>query len=230
MIAMASGRPFLDYVLSGLADAGLSEVCLVIGPEHEFIRRRYTAEAVPRRIRVSFAIQAEPLGTADAVRAARLFADRGPFVVVNADNLYPVGALMALAALPGPGLVGFQPGPLVSQSNIPVDRIARFALVWTDELGRLRRIVEKPDPGELGDSALVSMNCWRFSPLIFDACAAIGPSSRGELELQDAVRYAIEHLGETFAVIPWAGGVLDLSGQADVGAVAARLSGVEVAL
>jgi glucose-1-phosphate thymidylyltransferase len=28
------GRPFLDYVLSALADAGIAEVCLVIGPEH----------------------------------------------------------------------------------------------------------------------------------------------------------------------------------------------------
>ena len=33
------GRPFLDYVLSGLADAGYRRVCLVIGPEHEALRR-----------------------------------------------------------------------------------------------------------------------------------------------------------------------------------------------
>ena len=34
------GRPFLDYVLSSLADAGFREVCLVIGPEHRAIRTR----------------------------------------------------------------------------------------------------------------------------------------------------------------------------------------------
>ena len=32
------GRPFLDYVLSALADAGYTETCLVIGPEHGAIR------------------------------------------------------------------------------------------------------------------------------------------------------------------------------------------------
>ena len=32
------GRPFLDYILSGLADAGLRDVCLVIGPEHAAVR------------------------------------------------------------------------------------------------------------------------------------------------------------------------------------------------
>src|SRR5262245_54354599 len=32
------GRPFLDYVLSALADAGYTDACLVIGPEHDAIR------------------------------------------------------------------------------------------------------------------------------------------------------------------------------------------------
>lgn len=29
------GRPFLDHVISALADAGFTDVCLVIGPEHD---------------------------------------------------------------------------------------------------------------------------------------------------------------------------------------------------
>src|SRR4051794_29684188 len=29
------GRPFIDYVLSSLGDAGYKRVCLVIGPHHE---------------------------------------------------------------------------------------------------------------------------------------------------------------------------------------------------
>ena len=35
------GRPFLDYVLSALADAGVRKVCLVIGPEHDAVRTYY---------------------------------------------------------------------------------------------------------------------------------------------------------------------------------------------
>ena len=33
MISMGGERPFLDYVISALADAGFTEVCLVIGPD-----------------------------------------------------------------------------------------------------------------------------------------------------------------------------------------------------
>src|ERR1700688_4936706 len=37
-------RPFLDYVLHALADAGFKRVCLVIGPDHHELRRYYGQE------------------------------------------------------------------------------------------------------------------------------------------------------------------------------------------
>src|SRR5262249_4353353 len=63
-------RTVLDFVLSALADAGYEEVCLVIGPEHDILRHRYTKLAPPQRVRIGFAIQAEARGTADALLAA----------------------------------------------------------------------------------------------------------------------------------------------------------------
>ena len=84
------GRPFLDYVLAALADAGVEEVCLVIGPEHSAVRDYYTETAPPRRIRVAFAVQREPRGTADAVLAAEEFAGRDDFLVINSDNLFSI--------------------------------------------------------------------------------------------------------------------------------------------
>ena len=51
------GRPFLDYVVTALADAGYRRVCLVIGPEHGLIRAYYTATVRPKRISVEFAVQ-----------------------------------------------------------------------------------------------------------------------------------------------------------------------------
>src|SRR5688572_7796745 len=82
------GRPFLDYVLSALADAGFTDACLVIGPEHSAVREHYNGAAKPARIRVHFAVQEKPLGTADAVLAAEQFVGVDPFVVINSDNYY----------------------------------------------------------------------------------------------------------------------------------------------
>ena len=76
-----------------------------------------------------------------------------------------------------------------------------------------------------GPDALVSMNAFAFEPEIFEACAAIEPSERGELEIVDAVRALPD-----VRVLPFAGGVLDLSRRDDIDEVERRLAGVEVAL
>jgi len=226
------GRPFLDYVISALADAGITDVCLVIGPEHQGVRDHYDS-ATLERVRVHYAVQLEARGTADAVLAAREFADADTVLVLNSDNYYPVEAYRALVQLGGSGLVGFDRDALVAHGNIPEERILRFALVAVDEDGYLTEIVEKPDAEtfrRMEPHALVSMNLWSFSPTIFEACAQVERSPRGEFELQDAVRIASRDLGERFRVIPLAAGVLDLSSRRDVAAVAAQLTGREVRL
>ncbi len=227
------GRPFLDYVLSGLADAGIRSVCLVIGPEHDAVRSRYSVDHPPSRLAVRFAIQPEPRGTADAVLAAEDFAAREPVLTLNADNLYPREALEALRALPRAGLAGFRRSGLLRDGNIPAERIRAFALIDRSPEGILTRIVEKPDAEQarsFGGDPLVSMNAWLLPPTIYDACRRVSPSPRGELELQDAVRIATEEMGERFRIVEFNTGVLDLSSRADIPAVAARLDGTEVRL
>jgi glucose-1-phosphate thymidylyltransferase len=123
------GRPFLDHVLSGLADAGYATVCLVIGPEHHAVREYYTGAGRPKRVTVEFAIQEHPLGTADAVLAAESFSAGELFLAVNADNLYPRAALEALRGLNGPGLAGFFRSGLLRGGLIPPERILDFALI-----------------------------------------------------------------------------------------------------
>src|SRR4249919_1885258 len=59
------GRPFLDYAISALADANIDDVCLVVGHEHDALQERYGG-ARTSRVRIGFAVQAQPRGTADA--------------------------------------------------------------------------------------------------------------------------------------------------------------------
>lgn len=225
------GRPFLDYVLSGLADAGFTDVCLVIGPEHNVIKEHYD-EVGTSRVQLHYAIQEEPLGTANAVLSAEQFADGDHVAVLNSDNYYPVAALRALAELPGSGLAGFTKRAMVEDSNIAADRIAAFALATTDEQGHLAELVEKPDAetaARLGDKAMVSMNCWMCGPAIFDAARSIPKSARGEYEITDAVRAAID-AGDPYTVVRVDEGVLDMSNRGDIASVQEALGATEVRL
>jgi dTDP-glucose pyrophosphorylase len=225
------GRPFLDFVLSGLADAEYRSACVVIGPEHSIVQEHY-ARIKPTRIDVQFAIQEEAIGTADAVLAAIAFAGGREFVVLNGDNLYPMEVLTGLRDLGEPGAVMFDEAALVRNGNIPTERIRVFAYGKVDGDGYLTELVEKPDESsvaELRAGSLISMNCWRFSSEIFAACRSVKISSRGEYELPVAVGEAVRS-GMRLKIERSTAGVLDLSRRSDIAAVAERLKNIQVRL
>jgi glucose-1-phosphate thymidylyltransferase len=222
---MPIGRPFLDYTLSALADAGYREVCLVIGPGHQAVRDYYESLQLTR-IDLRFAIQQQPRGTADAVAAAEAFAGAEQFLVLNSDNHYPAPALTALRFQDNPGLAAFRVDALLA-GGIPYSRLARFPVLAWDPSGRL---IEMQTGSVPCATDFVSMNCWRFSPAIFEACRSIAASPNGEFELPVAVRFALETLGVQFSVLPFALPVLDLSTRADIATVTERLLGVPVQL
>lgn len=227
-VGAGTHRPFLDFVLSSLADAGCDEVCLVVAPEHDAVRDHYRAFRTTR-VRLSFAIQDRPIGTANALLAAEAFAHDDPFLTMNADNLYPEDVLRALVNLPGPGLAAFECADLVESSGFPRERVAGFALIEADSGGRLTKIVEKPGLSRIeakGPRALLSMNLWRFDARIFDACRDVPISERGEYELPEAVALAVAR-GVECHVLRASGAVLDLSRRTDVAEVSRRLAATE---
>ncbi len=226
------GRPFLDFVLSALADAGICDVTLVVAPDHAIMRDYYERQSPPLRVKLRWAVQSEPAGTAAAVLAAEGEVHDAPFLALNSDNYYPVASYDALCAVGGAGLVAYEGDALAREGNIERERVMAFALLDIDESGVLRDIVEKPaadHPLARRAERWVSMNLWSFTPRIFEACRRVRPSVRGELELQDAVMIAVRELGEVFQVVRAHSGVLDLSRRADVATIGEHLRGIAVA-
>ena len=223
------GHPYLSYVLSALADGGVDEVCLVVPPGDDPIRAHYE-KLETERLRIDFAVQERPEGTANAVLAAEEFARGEPFLLINSDNYYPPAAVAATASIEGSGMAGFRRDTLTDRGNIPPERVAAYALVSTDPHGYIDEIVEKPgaeDIARLEGHAWVSMTLWRFLPSIFDASRRVPRSARGEYELPEAVAMLVRE-GERFRVVAVDEPVLDLSSRADVESVGRHLRGIEV--
>ncbi|MEP6834660.1 MAG: sugar phosphate nucleotidyltransferase [Gemmatimonas sp.] len=226
---IAVGRPFLDYVISALADAGVTQVVLVLGPEHDAVREYFSRLAPPTRVMIRFALQKEPRGTADAVLAAATVVGDSAFLVLNADNYYPVAAYKALLGVQAAAVVAFDRDVLVREGNITADRVRSFAILDIDVDGTLSAIVEKPGTAldlNAPSARWVGMNLWLVTPALVDACRRVSLSARGEFELPEAVALALSE-NVRVEVVKLEAGVLDLSQRSDIAAVAARLATVE---
>ncbi len=222
------GRPFLDFVVGSLLEAGLRRLCLVVPPEGDLLRQYASRTSRLSGAEITCAVQPEPRGTADAALAAEGFVGADSFVLCNCDTVYPAGALRDLCRPPGRCcyVVAFDRDQLPRGSNFGPERVNSFAVLIVSDDGALERIIEKPREPEryVREGKLwLGLNLFRFTPEVFDACRRTRPNAeRGELELTDAVSLLLAEGAVPFRVIFSSGGVVDLTGRGDV-ATARRL-------
>ena len=170
-------RPLVAHTVDAAIGAGADEVILVIGYEAETVRDHFGDEygGVP----ITYAIQEEQAGTADAVRAARDHID-GPFAVLAGDNLYDPESIDAL----------FEAGPSVGAYR--VGNPTNYGVLST-EGDRVTGIVEKPDdpPTDLANA----------SAYVFPAETRewldVDESERGEYEITDVLARVIDEYDVT---------------------------------
>ncbi len=165
-------RPLVAHTIDAAIDAGANEVVLVIGYEADTVRDYFGAEY--RGVPVSYAVQTEQAGTADAVNAARDHIE-GPFAVLNGDNLYDPAAINQL----------FEQCPAVCA--IEVDDPRNYGVLSTDG-GSVSGIVEKPaDP----PTNLANAGAYAF-PAEARQWLEVPASERGEHEITDVLATVID--------------------------------------
>jgi NDP-sugar pyrophosphorylase family protein len=132
--------PFLAYQLALLRAHGVADVVLSCSYMVDEVRRAMR-DGAAWGVRLRYAVEEEPLGTAGGVRnAADLVSER--VVVLNGDILtdLDLSAMLAFHADRG------------AAATIYLTRVpdpSAFGLVELDASGRVRRFVEKPDPAQI---------------------------------------------------------------------------------
>ena len=83
-MAPVAGRPFLEYVLDRLVAGGSNEIILSVGYKADVIMTHF--ENTYRTAVVSYALEAEPLGTGGAIAHALSGKGDDPVLVLNGDT------------------------------------------------------------------------------------------------------------------------------------------------
>ena len=164
-------KPAILILLEQLNEAGIEEICLVVGSEDDMLAyqnffkipfaREYfdnlpefikNYEQIIQNIgnKISFRIQEERLGFGHAVYQCHDFCDGEPVLLILGDTVYSSGEerncfqqLIELYELDN--------NPLIAVHKIPFDKIQQYGIlsgVWLDAYSRMEvtNFVEKPDP------------------------------------------------------------------------------------
>lgn len=198
------GRPMLAYVLDATVAATGERPIVVYSPQTEAVRAAFESQA-------DFHLQAEPRGTADAVRSAldELDPRFGTVVVLNGDK--PLLSPDTVAQLLERHRTD---AACMTLMTIRVPMSSAFARLARDAAGTAERIVEVKDDPDRSSFELLEANAGVYA---FDvrwlppALAQVQPSSvTGELYLTQLVEIAHRD-GQRVAVHEATGGAQELA-------------------
>ena len=179
-------KPMIYYPLSVLMLANIRDVLLVSTPGDLPQYERLLGDGSRFGLKVSYAVQPEPKGIAQAFLIGEKYLDGSPSCLILGDNIFHgqhFTPKLERAVSRGKGATIF--GYLVKDPE-------RFGVISFDETGRPASIIEKPAKPE---SPYAVTGLYFYDDQVVEIARKLKPSARGELEIT-AINQAYLEMGE----------------------------------
>lgn len=177
-----ANKSVLYYGLESIADAGIKEVGVVVGDTAAEVEKA-VGDGSAFGLSVTYLPQERPLGLAHAVSAGRNFLGDDDFLMYLGDN-FTLGGVSPLVDQ----FCGNRVAAQITLTHV-LDPSAYGVATVSAETERVIELQEKPQE-PLSNLAVVGI--YIFTSAIHDAVRAVSPSSRGELEITDAIQWLID--------------------------------------
>jgi glucose-1-phosphate thymidylyltransferase len=190
-------KPMIYYPLSTLMLAGIRDVLVINTPHEQMLFQRLLGDGSQWGMNISYAVQPEPNGLAQAFLIGREFVDGKPSCLVLGDNIFYGHGFTEVLARAGSRERG------ATVFGYWVKDPERYGVAEFDEDGRVIGLEEKPrDP----KSNYAVTGLYFYDSRACDFAASLKPSPRGELEITDLNRcylddgsLRVEKLGRGYA-------------------------------
>ncbi|MGZ8607119.1 MAG: glucose-1-phosphate thymidylyltransferase [Actinomycetota bacterium] len=176
-----ANTPILFHVLGAIAEAGITEVGIVVGPTADEVKAAVD-DGSAWGLDVTYIHQPAPLGLAHAVLAAEDIVRGAPVVMYLGDNVLMGGIRRFVEEFER-----HRPDAQIFLAKVPEPEQFGVAVLEGD---RVVRLVEKPKEF-LSDLALVGV--YLFDDSILEAAATLEPSWRNEYEITEAIQWLIDN-------------------------------------
>ncbi len=176
-----ANKPVLCHVLEDIAQAGITEVAIVVGETSNEIRKA-VGSGDGFGLRVTYLPQKAPLGPAHAVLIARDYLGEEDFVVYLGDS-FVVGGIADIVDAFRAERPDAQ--TLLTRVSDPSD----FVVAEIARDGTVVGLEEKPGHPR---SDLAVVGIYLFTPVVHEAVRALTPSRRGRLDITDALQWLLD--------------------------------------
>jgi glucose-1-phosphate thymidylyltransferase len=167
-------KPMIYYPLATLMAAGISDILLISTPHDTPRFQALLGDGSRWGIRLSYKIQPEPKGIAQAFLVGEEFIDNKPVCLILGDNIFY--GKMHLDRI----VAEFEGGARIF--GYPVHDPERYGVVEFDAAGRVLSIEEKPKQPK---SNYAVPGLYLYDGNVVATARSIAPSPRGELEITD---------------------------------------------
>ena len=167
-------RPMIFYPLNTLVSAGIRDILVIVSPEHAGNYLNLLGSLLRKYgVNISFVVQKEPRGLAEAFILGEDFIDNGPCTMILGDNLFEGDFSEAIQ--------GFEKGGRIFAKEVPDPE--RFGVVEFEPVsGKVVSIVEKPKEPK---SRYAIPGLYVYDAEVVEVAKRLKPSGRGELEITD---------------------------------------------
>lgn len=176
-------KPMVYYPLSTIMQAGIREILIITTPHEQALFKRLLGDGRQWGIELSYAVQDEPRGLADAFIIGRDFLAGHPSCLILGDNIFHGGGLRELLERAN----GRERGATVF--GYWVSDPQRYGVAEMDADGQVLSLEEKP---ERPKSNYAVTGLYFYDERACDFAAGLEPSARGELEITDLNRRYLE--------------------------------------